>query len=487
MIEGENRLDAISPARNITSGMSETIWNNLSDRIIYNPEFDRREDVKKIYIVRDVPLYFIPIEWSDKYVFCSADEKLQEWCGCVKHKNIKWKSIRYIVDAAKKYMKGETQLPEKNGSSVYANWRDNPVCTLQNILQKQWKMPEYSIVTENAQQLRYWGQWFYLGGVAVSLSVGGYDDVIVVAQNQKEARKACAIKFAKECLWIDVETEQDLVTWKPKTQQMEYQTEKLPDSFKVSPDECGNRDEDAVSALQVFCQKNKLWMPKYIPKGTSQWYITESTVRMELWEFSTTQSAPTKQGAKQKCAKAFYENLKSGSLNRESELQKDVDETPNPALFKWWKSQPRLTLENYCNRYNIYLNIDDEWDEKVLTVWDEKFYTDSNEYTNGGIRYKRDWEVKDELARFCYDTKIKPILKKQAREKIFNASEDVLDNFPIVDMTTHKEKGNVAWTWVLNQLCARAHILTPWYETYKLKDWVETKCPFPAKINIKSW
>jgi hypothetical protein len=32
----------------------------------------------------------------------------------------------------------------------------------------------------------------------------------------------------------------------------------MPDSFKVEVDDCGDWDEDAVSALQVFCQKNKL-------------------------------------------------------------------------------------------------------------------------------------------------------------------------------------------------------------------------------------
>jgi predicted RNA-binding protein with PIN domain len=36
--------------------------------------------------------------------------------------------------------------------------------------------------------------------MVVTLSVDGYNDITQWAQNQKEARKACAIKFAKECL-----------------------------------------------------------------------------------------------------------------------------------------------------------------------------------------------------------------------------------------------------------------------------------------------
>lgn len=399
----------------ITSEANETIWKNLTDRIVYNPEFDEREDVKKIYIVRGVCLYFVPIEWTNKYMFCSADKKLQEWCECVKGKNVKWKNIRFIVDVAKKYMKGETQLPEKNSSSVYANRRDNPVWMLQNILQRQWKMPEYSIVTENAQQLYHWNQWYYLGGVAVSLSVIGYDDIIMVAQNQKEARKACAIEFAKKYLWINVESEQSLVAWeKPKPQQIEYQTEKLPNSFKVNADDCGNWDVDAVSTLQVFCQKNKLWMPRYIDRGTSQWYVTESTMHMEIWEFSTTQSAPTKKEAKQKCARAFYEKLKSGSLNSKSESQEVERENLNPALFKWWKVHPRYTLQDYCEYYGIELTIEDEIDRTIIKVWNEKFYTRDEDY-NG--RYKSPSEIRDELAKMYYNRIIVPILKKQYREK----------------------------------------------------------------------
>ncbi|MBR7037244.1 hypothetical protein IKI14_05350 [bacterium] len=55
---GEHKsLDDVLP-----SGMNETIRKNLSDMVVYNPEFDEREDVKKIYIIRGVCLYFVPIQ-----------------------------------------------------------------------------------------------------------------------------------------------------------------------------------------------------------------------------------------------------------------------------------------------------------------------------------------------------------------------------------------------------------------------------------------
>lgn len=257
----------------------------------------------------------------------------------------------------------------------------------------------------------------------------------------------------------------------------------MPSSFKVDPDDCGDWNVDAVSALQVFCQKNKLWMPKYISRGTSQWYVTESTMHMELWEFSTTQFAPTKKEAKQKCARAFYEKLKSGSLDWESESE-DEDEGPNPALFKWWKVHPRYTLQEYCEYYGIELTIEDEIDRTVMRIGGEEFYTRDEDWDGN---YKSSSEIEDELAKFYYETRILPMLRKQQREKINISSEDVLDNFPVIDMSSYEEKTNLARTWVLNQLCAKAHIPNPWYETYKLKDWVETKCSFPAKINMKSW
>ena len=56
-VEQHNSLDDVLP-----SGMNETIRKNLSDMVVYNPEFDEREDVKKIYIIRGVCLYFVPIQ-----------------------------------------------------------------------------------------------------------------------------------------------------------------------------------------------------------------------------------------------------------------------------------------------------------------------------------------------------------------------------------------------------------------------------------------
>ena len=60
----------------------------------------------------------------------------------------------------------------------------------------------------------------------VTLSVDGYEDITKFAQNQKDARKACAIEFAKENLGIDVEKEAQKIieNRKKKQKHIKYST-----------------------------------------------------------------------------------------------------------------------------------------------------------------------------------------------------------------------------------------------------------------------
>jgi len=348
-------------------------------------------------------------------------------------------------------------------------------------------MPEYSIPIE----CDFWG-------VSVTLSVDWYEPITQWGQNQKDARKDCAIEFAKQYLSIDVEAEQAKVTWENSdAQQIRYQTENLPNSFKVDADVCGNWDGDAVSALQVFCQKNKFWFPKYIRKCTSHWYVTETTMRMNFWDFSTLQSAPTKQEAKQKCARAFYTYLKSGSLAENKNVQNE-DDKPNPALFEWWKAHPRFTLQKYCSRYKIDLHIEyeDDSDDIMMTVWDEIFYTSDIEYLrHGGFRRKSIFEAQEELAKFYYQKKIEPILRKQKEAMIYNASESILDDLILPNMSSNlDEKGSDDWNKILNALFVRAKIPTPLYYAYEIpRNWdgKEIKSYLPKKNrelrSINTW
>ena len=171
----------------------------------YRNEFETRKDVKKMFVADGKTLYFVPDE-NGKYEFCSKDSKLQKWCESVKNKHVKANALKFVVDGAKSYLKGKTQLRDTS-ASVTANWKDNPVGTLQNVLQSKGKMPTYSEPEEG-----------WLGGIGITLSVDGYEDITKFAQNQKEARKACAIAFAKENLGIDVEKEAQKVTETPKPQ-----------------------------------------------------------------------------------------------------------------------------------------------------------------------------------------------------------------------------------------------------------------------------
>ena len=172
-------------------------------------------------------LYFVP-DGTGKYEFCSRDTELQKWCEATKNKRVKANALKFVVGGAKDYLKGKTQLKDTS-TSVKANWKDNPVGTLQNVLEAKGEMLQYSEPEEG-----------WLGGIGITLSVDGYEDITKFAQNQKEARKACAIAFAEENLGIDVEKEAQKVTETPKPQQTQQkqqpQSSKLPQTFAVSPD-----------------------------------------------------------------------------------------------------------------------------------------------------------------------------------------------------------------------------------------------------------
>ncbi|MBR1600848.1 MAG: hypothetical protein IJ677_04645, partial [Alphaproteobacteria bacterium] len=257
----------------------------------YKTEFETRKDVKKMFVANGQALYFVP-DGTGKYEFCSKDSQLQKWCESVKNKRVKANALKFVVDGAKSYLKGKTQLRDTS-ASVTANWKDNPVGTLQNVLQAKGKMPEYSEPRET-----------FSGWIAVTLSVDGYKDILQTAQNQKEARKACAIEFAQKYLGIDVEKEAQKVVDVPKPQKTQVQVQpqpqvaKMPQIFTISPDKCGDWNRDAVSALQIFCQKNKLAVPQYFNRGTSQGYVTQTTMTLKWGDVEVTKSAATKQEAK---------------------------------------------------------------------------------------------------------------------------------------------------------------------------------------------
>lgn len=446
----------------------------------YKTEFETRNDVKKMFVANGKALYFVP-DGTGKYEFCSKDSELQKWCESTKSKRVKANALKFVVGGARDYLKGKTQLRDTS-ASVTTNWKDNPVGTLQNVLQAKGKMPQYSEPDEG-----------WLGGIGITLSVDGYEDITKFAQNQKEARKACAIAFAEEYLGIDVEKEAQKVTETPKpqqTQQQQSQNSKLPQTFAISPDKCGDWNRDAVSALQIFCQKNKLNVPQYFNRGTSQGYTTQTTVTLKWGDVEVTKSAATKQEAKNECARAFRkEILESPKSKEQQKTQTPKNQErgePDPTKFGGWKEHPYYTLENYCDHYGIKLDVDiDVLGEHnpILTVGKETFslYNPYHDEMSSS-------EIKDDLAKYFYKVKVEPMLKKQQKQARDNTPAEALRNFPVPNMGEYQEKDNIAWTGVLHQLSAKAHLPAPEFvQAAIVKDGKETRCPFPNKFNLKGW
>lgn len=178
----------------------------------------------------------------------------------------------------------------------------------------------------------------------------------------------------------------------------------------------------------------------------------------------------------------------------EYETRKDVKKVtekqeisvPDPSLFKKWKKYPWFTLQNYCEHYGIHLSIEDEGNNTVLTVGKEKFYTNNEEYTHSGFRYKRDWEIKEELAKFYYQRKIEPILKKQQRQARDNTPAEALRNFILAKWERLPDKA--AWKAHLDMFCAQAHLpLSEIVEAAIVKEGKENKCRLPNKLDMKGW
>ncbi len=222
----------------------------------YKTEFETRNDVKKMFVANGKALYFVP-DGTGKYEFCSKDSELQKWCESTKSKRVKANALKFVVGGARDYLKGKTQLRDTS-ASVTANWKDNPVGTLQNVLQAKGKMPQYSEPEEG-----------WLGGIGITLSVDGYEDITKFAQNQKEARKACAIAFAEEYLGIDVEKEAQKVTETPKPQQVASRPQQgNPHSIDNAkslkrPYTQYRWDINPKGTFFEYCQQNGLALPSW--------------------------------------------------------------------------------------------------------------------------------------------------------------------------------------------------------------------------------
>ena len=90
-------------------------------------------------------LLFVPIEGTEKYEFCSPDEKLQTWCENVKTKKIKGNQIMRVVEGARQAMKSPQPIQVK--ASTKTMFSENPIGWVQEQCQaKGMETPEYETV-----------------------------------------------------------------------------------------------------------------------------------------------------------------------------------------------------------------------------------------------------------------------------------------------------------------------------------------------------
>ena len=216
--------------------------------------------------------------------------------------------------------------------------------------------------------------------------------------------------------------------------------------------------------------------------------MTQTTMTLKWGDVEVTKSAATKQEAKNECARAFRKDVLEGSKAKEQQNAQAPKNQghgePDPTKFGGWKEHPWYTLQNYCDHYNIHLDIDtDTYKGPILTVGKETFEVfDPCHYEMS------DSEIKDDLAKFFYKKKVEPMLKKQQRQARDNTPAEKLLDMSVPNMGEYQEKDNVAWTGILNQLSAQAHLPLPEFvEAAIVKDGKETRCPFPNKFNLKGW
>ncbi len=179
--------------------------------VIYYKGIEKQEGVRAEKVSAEKFLYFVPD--ADKFVFCSNDPKLQEWCNNVKHPRVKEKAIRFVVAGAKEYMKGKsnntvgvnsTSVSSKNNitekaksvpdPNVIRGWSDDAVSALNQYCQKYGlQMPKYTseVIQANGNT-----------SVMVCLTMSDGNKKTAGASNKAQAKKDAVIKYALEVLKV---------------------------------------------------------------------------------------------------------------------------------------------------------------------------------------------------------------------------------------------------------------------------------------------
>ena len=195
-------------------------------------------------------LYFVPD--NGKYVFCSNDESLQQWCQNVKNKRVKKDDIKYVVPAALKAIKiGErpalqTVVSNKKVSSgkkidpnSISGW-DSDISQAFNLYcQKAGIKPPKCEVTEILQKS---------GQQSITMAMTMEDGQVFSGKgfNKQLAKKDAIKRYAQEVLGIEFADEKEQTMQKTKSDDIESIANWLVDF----PDDC-------MGALNRVVRTNK--------------------------------------------------------------------------------------------------------------------------------------------------------------------------------------------------------------------------------------
>lgn len=244
----------------------------------YTPELEKRvkrgkddkdpkHDVIKIRINTNDPqdkraLYFVPIEGTEKYEFCSNDERLQTWCENVKSKKVKFNQIMRVFDAAR-HMKSSDPIPVR--ASTPTKFNENPVGWVNEQCQaKRMGLPTY----ETVDVVQGGG----LNLVTVEVDADWLDDSIVArASKAQKAKEEIAKEIAK--IYFSEELEKELSQNNNLSNQKSSTENKTPTPGKAHSIENALQMKcpynqyrwgtNPIGTMQEYCQQNGLSLPKY--------------------------------------------------------------------------------------------------------------------------------------------------------------------------------------------------------------------------------
>ena len=223
----------------------------------YYEGIERQAGVQKKEIQPNKFLFFVPE--GEKYVFCSNDAQIQEWCNGVKTKKVKGNAIKFVVNAAKNI---------NNSAKTVAKANNTPVRPMKNVSSDVNPDDFFPKDTENfvgalntyCQKAKlefpvYWNDVFQEKGtvsVKVTMKASDGHKIVTYGASFKEGKQKAAREYACNVL---------KVKWLQQEMPMEKSKEQKKETTQINLQELswGN----PLIAMQEFCQKSGYGMPEY--------------------------------------------------------------------------------------------------------------------------------------------------------------------------------------------------------------------------------